>query len=73
MSLLSDSDYLHVIAISDKVTQFLEEDNNQLNKSPSESEECGRRDGLYPTTMDNKVKLFRFIDQLNKTKGEYFD
>lgn len=69
MSLLSDSDYLHVIAISDKVTQFLEED----NKSPTESEECGRRDGLYPTTMDNKVKLFRFIDQLNKTKGECFD
>lgn len=69
VSLLSDTDYLHVIAISDKVTQFMqEEQENNNNHSPPDA--CdGQREGLYPTTMDYKVKFFRFIDQLNKTKG----
>lgn len=62
VSLLSDADHLHIIAIADKVTQF--QDQQQL-------EECMKQmGGLSAATMDNKVKFFRFIEQLNKTKGE---
>lgn len=78
VSLLSDTDYLHLIAISDKVTQFMEEGigaggSSASNNGGSDQEEChkGKRDGLFPTTMDNKVKVFKFIEQLNKTKGEW--
>lgn len=78
VSLLSDTDYLHLIAISDKVTQFMKEGigaggSSASNNGGSDQEECHRRkrDGLFPTTMDNKVKVFKFIEQLNKTKGEW--
>lgn len=57
-----------MIAISDKMTEFLGEAEEQQK---SASGECQRNEnGLYPTTMDNKVKFFKFIEQLNKTKGE---
>lgn len=61
LSLLSDSDRLHIIAISDKVTRFRED---------HRSEDCERENGLFPASMDNKVRFYKFIDQLNKTKGE---
>lgn len=65
VSLLSDSDSLHLIAISDKVTQFVRGDTWDCVKNSSI--------GLHSATMDNKVQLFKFIDQLNKTKGKWIE
>lgn len=59
-----------MIAISDKVTEFLGEEEQQQQQKSANGECPGNKNGLFATTMDNKVKFFKFIEQLNKTKGE---
>lgn len=54
--MLSDNDRISIIAISDKSSRFIDlNDESQTAK-------------MYTASIDNKMQIFKFIDNLNRSK-----
>lgn len=70
---MTDTDMVNIIAISDRVTPFLLEATTSTSASPkSDSCDADIREKMHNATVDNRLLLNKYIDSLNKTKGDYY-